>query len=187
MRIPQIQITQGFAKIDLSVQKPKVEIEQEQASVSIIQKPPELTIERINGSLDIDTTEARANIDLKSSKRRIEESAELAKQDILDAISSMSMTGDRIGNIQNRHDNIASVALDDMLSESEPYSNPYNHHYITINFTPDQLKIDWKINKPEITVSPQKPLIKHIWGNVETYVKQKNWIKIDVPTIEQLI
>ena len=172
MRIPQIQISQGYAKIDLRIQKPKVEIEQKRADVSITQKPAQLKVERINGSIDVDTTEARANMDLKSVKRRIEEFADLARQDLLEGISSRGADGDRMASIQNKADSIGSLAMDKMLETSETYAPP------------DKLNIDWTINKPEITISPNKPTINHIWGNVETYVKQKNWLKIDVPSIE---
>lgn len=184
MRIPQIQISQGYAKIDLRIQKPKVEIEQKRAYVSITQKPAQLKVERINGSIDVDTTEARANMDLKSVKRRIEEFADLARQDLLEGISSRGADGDRMASIQNKADSIGSMAMDKMLETSETYAPPYNPNYMTINIAPDKLNIDWTINKPEITISPNKPTINHIWGNVETYVKQKNWLKIDVPSIE---
>lgn len=187
MRLPQIQIQQGFARIDLNIPRPILDIEQKPADVQIVQKPAELHVERIKGSFNVDATEARANMDMKSIRRRIFEIADLALQDVLDGIAAKSSEGDQLGQIENKNVSIGSMAMDNLLGEKELYDLPYNPDYMQIEFIPDQLKIDWKVNKPDIQVIRNKPVITYTPGKVETYIKQKNWINIEPPIVDRTV
>ncbi|GED33879.1 MULTISPECIES: DUF6470 family protein [Brevibacillus] len=180
MRIPQIRISQGFTQIDMNIQEPKVDIEQQPADISIKQKPPEITVERIRGSLNVDTTEARANLDLKSAARRISEFADYASEQLTEYIVAKSQEGDQLMKIGNKQTSIANQINNRRLETKEPYKLPYNPDYMNIRFTPDKLNIEWNISKPEVTVTPHKPEINLIRGQVETYIKQKNWINVEV-------
>lgn len=180
MRIPQIRISQEFARIDMNIQEPKVETRQRQADLSISQKQPEMTVNRTRGSLDVDTTEARANVDLKSVARRIAEFADYSSQQLTQYIAEKSQEGDQMMQIGKKQTSIANQINNKRLQPKQPYHLPYNPDYMKIRFTPDKLTIDWNISEPEINVKPNKPEISFTRGQVETYVKQKNWMEVDV-------
>lgn len=180
MKIPQIRISQGFARIDMNIREPRVDIEQKPADLSIKQKPPEMIVERVRGSLDVDTTEARANVDLKSAARRIAEFADYAREQVTQYIVSKSQEGDQMMQISKEQTSIANQINSKRLAQKEPFHIPYNPDYMDIRFTPDKLNIEWKISDPDVTVTPHKPEINLIRGQVETYIKQKNWINVEV-------
>lgn len=185
MRIPQIQVRQGYAKIDLRIEKPTVDIQQSRAELNITQKPAEMSIQKSQSSLEIDTTEARANLDMKSAFRRTEEFAGYGQQKALEAIEAKSAEGDRMARIENKGDTIASMAADHLFADKAVEAIGYNPNYITIRFNPSELKIDWKINGKQSNPVIHKPVITYKPGKVETYLKQKNWIQIEVSQFNQ--
>ncbi|MED1791110.1 DUF6470 family protein [Brevibacillus nitrificans] len=184
MKIPQIRITQGFARLDMNIVEPKLDMEQKPADLSIKQNPPEMTVNRQRGSLYVDTTEARANVDMKSIARRIAEFADYSKGQVTQFIASKSQEGDQMMQISNKQSSIANQINGKRTAPKEPYQISFNPDYMDIRFTPDKLTINWNISKPEITVNPHKPEINLIRGQVETYVKQKNWINVEVNRYE---
>lgn len=73
MNIPKLQVNSTKAQIGLNIQKPVQEIEQPSANLDLQQPKAIQTMRTTKPQLSIDTEQARADIDLKSVRRRIED------------------------------------------------------------------------------------------------------------------
>ena len=71
MNFPKLQIQSTPARLGLNIQKPVQRIEQPQATLDIQQPKAIQTMKKTDPRLSIDTTEARADLDLKSGPRRV--------------------------------------------------------------------------------------------------------------------
>ena len=82
MNIPQLQIQTTRGILGLQITKPVQEIEQPKAHITQEQPAAILEMSTTSPQLSIDTTEARAELDLKSVFKRTEEFAQLGKQGV---------------------------------------------------------------------------------------------------------
>ena len=71
MNIPKLQVQSTKALIGLTTQKPVQQIEQPGANLDLQQPKAIQTMKTTKPQLTIDTEQARADVDLKSVRRRI--------------------------------------------------------------------------------------------------------------------
>ncbi|WP_289140224.1 DUF6470 family protein [uncultured Brevibacillus sp.] len=182
MRLPQITMTQTYAKLGLDIQKPRQEIEQPQADMNMRQEAATLDIRQQQGQLFIDTSEAQANIDLRGPLRRTADHAEFGNRRAFEAVQQISYEGDRLAAIENKGNPIADIAYE----ESGIYEG--TEIIAAGSIIGDGIEIRYEAKKPIIDVQVRgvrmdpeikAPVHNYTRGKVEGYLLQKNSLRID--------
>ncbi|MBM7606243.1 hypothetical protein JOC75_004291 [Metabacillus crassostreae] len=181
MNIPQIRLQSIFAQIGIHTNHAKLQIDQEPADLSIQQPRADISIETKPSRLTIDQTEARADMDLKSIGRRIEEAAQLGKSNWLEGITRRIREGQQLMKIENGGNPIAEISK----HNSREYYPPVNIKFIPsagsvkINYEPAKVNIDVRPNKPIIDVGVNEPIMEYLPGNVDITLERRNELEID--------
>lgn len=183
MQLPQIRMQQTYAQLGLRINKPVQEIQQPQAELNLRQEPAILEIRQPKGELTIDTSEARDNLDLRSSARRSEDNERYGYEKAMEAIAQISEEGDRLAAIENKGANpIADIAFE----KSIIYDN--TEIIAAGSIVGDGIEIRYEAHKPEINVQVRgkkmdpvihKPIHNYTPGKVEGYIRQWNRLSID--------
>lgn len=182
MNLPQLRMESTRAWIGLQTHQPVQEIEQPAAELSIRQQPAVLEIRNAKGNLTIDSTEARANIDMRSPLRRTRDNAEYGYQKVMEAIAQTSAEGDRLAAIEMKGSPIAEIAFE----ESGIYENTdiiaagtfEDGIEMRYEFQPTEINVE--THHPQIEVQVQKPVHRYTPGKVEVYIRQQNSLNIEV-------
>jgi hypothetical protein len=181
MQFPQIRLQSTFGQTEINTQNARLDIEQPKAELSIQQPPAEVNINRTPSKLTIDQTKAREDMDLKNISKRIEEFAQQGYEDWLSGLARVSRDGDELMMIENDGDTIASQAK----RNSESPMLDFNIGWIPsvgrvkIGYAPGKVDINWKVNKPNIEITTNEPVVNYSPGKVEVSIKEYPSIKID--------
>jgi hypothetical protein len=187
MDIPQIRIQSTPTKIEMSTTKGELSIEQPKGDLQIEQPKANMNITRIPGKLTIDQTQARADVDLKSVRRRIEEAAQLGKQDLLAGIARRAQEGEELMKIENGFGAIASIAK----RNSEGPKKEFNIGFIPkagsvkISYDPGKVEVNATPNMPIIKYAINKPIINFYPGKVNIDLKEYASLKIDFEKLKE--
>lgn len=171
VNIPKLQVHSTKAQIELNIQKPVQQIEQPNATLDLQLPKAVQTMETTKPQLTIDTEQARADLDLKSSSRRVAEVAQYSKQTALDGTGRRAQEGNELMHIENGGSPISSKAKQ---TGRQPYSSLSikfipSHGSVKVNFEPGSVDIkveaqqvinNSKINKPIHTYTPGKVAVE---------------------------
>ncbi|QOR66253.1 hypothetical protein IM538_21220 [Cytobacillus suaedae] len=186
MQMPQIRLESTFARVAMTTTKPIQEIQQPSADLSIEQPKADLQIETTPGKLTIDQSQARADVDLKSIARRKEEFAQQGYQDWLSGMARVSQDGDQLMRIEDG----GNPLIDQAKVNSENPMYDFNigwipsHGSVKINYTPANVKIDVKRNKPNIQVQVNKAITSYQQGKVNFELSQRNTLNINFDNLK---
>ncbi|ELK42374.1 hypothetical protein BAG01nite_23450 [Brevibacillus agri] len=184
MRLPQIQIRQTYAQLGLKITKPVQEIRQPQAELNLRQEPAILDIKQAKGQLSIDTSEARENLDLRSSAQRTRNNADYGRQKVLEAIAQISMEGDRLAAIENKGANpIVDISFEEsiiyqsreIIAEGSIIGDGIEIRY---DLQPAQINVQVRGKKMDPVI--HRPVHNYTPGKVEGYMRQWNRVEFDV-------
>ena len=136
--------------------------------------------------LSIDTTEARAEMDLKSAARRTEEVAQYARSEVSNGIARRAQDGSELMRIENGGNPIQSFA-------ERAFRQPYSS--LNIKFIPSygSVKVSFEPGSVDIRVEPQKvinnsqsnkPIHTYTPGKVTAELLQQPSIQIDCKVID---
>lgn len=189
MQFPQIRIQSTFAKLGMQNEKPIQDFQQPGVVMEIHQQSAEMEIVRVAPTLEMDSYEARADIDLKSVRRRIEDAFNDGYQAWLDGLARVSQQGDQMMKVQNNKNAISDIAKENSSSPVYDFNIAFLPRYgsFKMSYDPGSLEINWTTHKPEITVEPQKAITNITPGKVNFYMDTWNDLKIDYTgiTIDQ--
>ena len=151
MNIPQLQITTTRGVLGLQTTPGTQEIEQPRAIISQHQPAAILEISTTLPQISLDTTEVRADLDLKSVFKRTEEFAQLGMQEGMEGIARRAEQGRELMDIANGNNVIKKQAIE---NGSRPMKS------LGIKFMPNPLKLEMSIQSGtlDINVEPQKPV-----------------------------
>lgn len=151
MNIPQLQVTTRPARYSLDVQKPVQEIEQPRADLTIEQPAAIIEMSTTRPQLSIDTTENRAEVDLKSIFRRIQENSDYGMQKVKEGTVRRADEGMQLMKIED------GVTIADIAKQST--DRPQAPLGIRFVGDPMKVKIDVTPGTLDVNVQPQKPII----------------------------
>ncbi|OUQ90248.1 hypothetical protein B5G50_00790 [Brevibacillus brevis] len=183
MQIPKIRMESTFAQLGLNINKPIQEIKQPKAEMNLRQTPATLSIEQARTILQIDSSQARANIGIMTSMQFSDSSAAYGKQKAMQAIAEKSQEGDRLMRIYTKENAIAAIGQEKGLRVLEggytpPSASTDDGVNISAEFKPvvidvqrNGMRMDPVLRSPELSYTP---------GKVEPYMIQYNSLKIDV-------
>ncbi|MCA1055296.1 DUF6470 family protein [Rossellomorea aquimaris] len=164
MNVPQIRLQSTPASIGIKTTPGKVEIETPPPALDIQQPKAKMEIVRRPSKLTIDQTEARADMDLKSVRRRNEEFSKRGYEDWLSGLARVAQDGDELMMIENRGNAIAEQANrngEDPIYEFNigwiPSAGSVEIQYdpgeVKVNFTPQKVVNNTQVVKPNVNVS----------------------------------
>lgn len=180
VNIPQLQIQTTPARLSMQTIKPVQEIEQPRATLNIQQPAAILEMSTVKPKLTLDTTENRADIDMKSARRRISENAQYGIQKANEGIVRRAQQGQQLMKIENG----ATVADIVKQNSDRPMGVPQvkfigDRSKVQIDFTTGSLDINVQIQKPIIDAQANKPIHNYTPGSVSIDVASYGSIDID--------
>ncbi|MEK5071475.1 DUF6470 family protein [Sporosarcina sp. FSL K6-1508] len=182
MNIPQLQIQTTKGILGLQMTKPSQEIEQPRATLSQQQPAAILEISTTRPQLSLDTTEARADVDMKSVFRRSNEYAQLGKQGAMEGIARRAQEGRQLVKIGNGGNAIAAIAKQNTTPSPAPLGIRFvgNRSQIQMAIQPGTLNIQATPQKSINDVQINKPIHNYTQGKVTGQMEQYPSIQIDV-------
>lgn len=174
MNIPQLRIQSTNTKIDISTRRGQLKIEQPLGELEIEQPSADMNITRNPGKLTIDQTQARADIDLKSVKKRMEEAAQLGKQGLLEGIARRIQEGEELMGIEHGFQAISSIAKRNSEGSKKEFGLGYvpKAGSVQTTYEPGNVEIKITPNKPKINYTLKKPNVSFEQGEVNVNLKQ---------------
>ena len=182
MNIPQLQIQTTKGILGLQITKPSQEIEQPRATLFQQQPAAILEISTTRPQLSLDTTEARADVDMKSVFRRSEENVQFAKQSLMEGIARRAQEGQQLVKIGNGGNAIASIAKQNATPPPAPMGIRFigNRSQIQMSITPGTTDIQATPQRAINDVQINKPIHNYTQGKVTGQMEQYPSIQIDV-------
>lgn len=183
MQIPHLRMQSSFAQLGLNINKPVQDIKQPNAEMNLQQIPATLSIEQARTTLQIDSSQARANIGIMTSVQFSESAASYGKEKALQAIAEKSQEGDRMMRIHTRENAIASIGREKGMRALEGGFTPpasSGDEGVDINFELKPVVINVQRNGMVMNPVTKPPEISYTPGKVEPYMIQYNSLKIDV-------
>lgn len=183
MQIPKLQMQSTFAQLGLNIIKPVQEIRQPQAEMNLRQVPATLSIEQARTELQIDSSQARANIGIMTSMQFSDSAASYGQQKALQAIAEKSQEGDRMMRIYTKENAIAAMGKEKGLRVLEGgYTPPAASadEGVDIHVELKPVRIDVQRNGMSMNPVTKPPELSYTPGKVEPYMLQYNSLKIDV-------
>ena len=182
MNIPQLQIQTTRGILGLQITKPIQEIEQPRATLTQQQPAAILEIFTTRSQLSIDTTEARADVDMKSVFRRSEENAQFGKQGAMEGIARRAQEGQQLIRIENGSNAIVEIAKHNATPPPAPMGIRFvgNHSSVQVSIQPGTTNIRFTPQKAINDVQINKPIHQYTPGKVTGVMEQYPSIQIDV-------
>jgi Family of unknown function (DUF6470) len=186
MQMPQVRLQSQQAKISINTTDATVNIRQPEAEQTIRQPQAEITMHTTPSKLTIDQTQAWNDMDLKSIFKRTEDFAELGKKSYLDGIARRVQEGKEMMQIEKGGDPIVAQAkrIDEKMLKDFALGWIPSQFAVKTDYQPSELDINVKINRPEITNTPQKPQINYEKGQVDTGIAQYQSLKVDFENLK---
>ncbi|PMC36629.1 hypothetical protein CJ195_14435 [Bacillus sp. UMB0899] len=181
MQIPQIRLESTNAQISIESRSATTQVQQQKADMSIEQPKANLSFRTNPGKLTIDQTQARADVEIKSVFRSIEEYAQEGSQGWSTGIQRRVQEGEELMKIENGGNPIVSQAKRNGYKPMKEFGIGFvpTVGSVKINYQPSVLETTITANKPIISIEVNKPIIDYQAGNVEINIAKKNYLKID--------
>ncbi|MFI8688001.1 DUF6470 family protein [Rossellomorea sp. NPDC077527] len=188
MNVPQIRLQSTSAAISIRTTPGRMDIEQPPADLDIQQQQAKMEIERTPSKLTINQTEARADMDLKSVRRRIEEYSQQGYEDWMAGLVRVAQDGDELMMIENGGDAIVTQAKRN--SENPMYE--FNIGWIPsagsvkISYHPGSVKVNIEPQKVVNHSRPQKPNIQYTPAHVDVSLKRYADLQINFANLKHV-
>lgn len=175
-----------LAQIQIHTTPAKLEMNQPNADLKIKQPPAEISIRTTPGKLEIDQTKAWEDMNLMSIMKRNKIFAEEGLQKVKEGIARRARQGNALMKIEHGGNPIVNQAIENSFDGMKRLGLTFipSRFSVKINYEPATIDIEVKRNKPIIEATPQKVIHRYQPGSVETSLKQRNSLEIDVVNIE---
>lgn len=185
MHLPQIRLKTTFIKTGLTIDKPVQEIQQPKAIQHIEQPAAILEIETIPGQLHIDSSQARAEVGLKTTSQRVQEFAQDGYQDWLTGLARRARQGRELMQIHKKGNPIVAHAKENSQLPEKQFNIGWipSHFSVKMQYDPAQVNITVKPQRPVTEAEIQKPTHNYTTGKVRIDILQKNTLEIDFTNV----
>jgi len=182
INIPQLQFQTTPGVLGLRITKPTQEIEQPRPVISQQQPAAILEMSSTRPQLSLDTTEARADLDLKSVFRRSEENAQQGKQGVQEGTARRVQEGQQLLRIENGGNAIADLAKQNSTLPPAELGIRFvgGSSKVQMSFQSGTLNIKVTPQKPIFDVQVNKPIHHYMQGKVTGEMEQYPSLQIDV-------
>ena len=185
MNLPQIRLQSTFIKTGLTIEKPVQQIQQPKAKQQIEQPAAILEIETIPGQLYVDSSQARAEVGLKTDSQRVEEFAQDGYQDWLNGLARRARQGRDLMQIHKGGNPIVAHVKENSKLPQKQFNIGWipSHFSVKMQYDPAQVNINVQPQKPTTNVEIQKPIHEYTPGKVNLDILQKNSFEIDFTNV----
>lgn len=186
MRLPQIQITTKDIKMDWNIQDPVQRIQQPRAEQSISQPAAILEIHTTDSDLKIDSSQARRDIGMLTTKESIEKYAQAGKEGALKGIEKRVRDGYQMMNGAGKDQGRATIQSIAKQNTGPKRPGPYNIKFVPsvgsvkIDYTPGTTDVNIIRQEPKIDTKVNKPIHEYTPGKVTGTMLQRPSVTIDV-------
>lgn len=155
MNLARLEMRQTHAAIQMTSNRPTLEMRQGRADLSMTQGKAEMTQQTTQGRLEIDSSVARSESNLKATLELGQYFGQLGEQGASEATAQAASDGDRLMRIENGSP-IASMAAE---KTATPYPivdmgfMPKSIDRVKLTYTPADVKIEWNLTPAQIDVS----------------------------------
>ena len=184
--IPQIQISQQYAKLGIDADLGRYEMKQPRPAFELRQAKATLEMRQPQGELEIDQSKAwdalaRTNI-LEVMHRIYGQARELAMQGIVRIVED----GNRMAAINKTSaDAIPELASDVRVSFPEmEYAGEAAFDNVDIHYTPHKPEIEITPGQVQLSSHPNPPQVEYYRGKLDIYMLQYNKVEIIPPEID---
>jgi len=186
MRFPQIQITKKDIKMDWNIQEPVQRIQQPRAEQSISQPAAILEIHTTKSDLKIDSSQARRDIGMLTTKESIEKYAQAGREGYLKGIARRVQEGYQMMNGAGKEQGRSVMQSIAKQNTGPKRPGPYNIKFVPsvgsvkIDYTPGTTDVNIKRQEPKIDTKVNKPIHEYTPGKVTGTMLQRPSVTIDV-------
>ncbi|QZY57541.1 DUF6470 family protein [Crassaminicella profunda] len=175
-------MTSTRAQIGINRTPGKLEINQPNPELKMHTQPPKIQIKSEQSKVQIDQYVCFKEEGQKNVEDLIKDNAAFAKQKSLQGIARIVRQGNEMAAIENKGDVIPSQARE---NAHDLFNKEFNIGVIPksrpqINFTGGTVDIQSEWGKVTFDAKVSKPNINYTRGKLETYLKQKNSLNIEV-------
>jgi Family of unknown function (DUF6470) len=184
MQLPQIRVQSTPAILGIEKSNARLHIQQRHAQMELQQPKAIMEMKRIPPKLNIDQTQAWADMNLKSILRRNEEAAAEGSQAWMQYLAKTAQEGSELMKIENGGGAIAAQAKRNGQLPKHEFGlgfipSPFS---VKINYQPGDTQINIQPQKVNSNITPQRPIVQYQQGNVSYHLKQQNSLQIDFVT-----
>ncbi len=178
MKIPQIEIRQQYARIEISTQPSRQEIRQKQADLEIKRSRGKLKMQHKDAKVEIDSYPSRYDLGYKNLRDFRKANIKLAEEAVMKRVAKYASQGDRMMKIEQKGN-----ALQDVISEeSTPAKKELGLKWLRgpeFNVIPAHLKINYAPGGVKINVKTNSPEFKFHRGKVDIRMAQYAEVEIN--------
>lgn len=180
MKLPQIRLESQFASIGMRQPSGNQEIQQPKAEMTIQQPRANLSIETTKSKLTIDQTKAWEDMNLMSTARRIEVTAQEGRSALLEGMQRRAQQGSELMEIENGGNPIKQQAIINGHDQMKSIGFKYIPSQFSVNFhyQPAEVHIDTQANQPIIDVQVRQPEHHYERGHVEIFMERYQQLDI---------
>lgn len=155
MNLARLDMRQTYAAIQMTSNRPVLEMRQGRADLSITQGKAEMAQQTTAGTLEIDSSVARSESNLKGAFELGHYLAQKGEQGAREAAMNIARDGDRLMRIENGNPipSIAAEKVNDPYPIVEMGYMPKSLDRVKLTYTPADVKIEWNVTPPQIDVS----------------------------------
>lgn len=181
MELPQIRLESQFASIAMRQFPGNQEIRQPKAVMSIHQPRANLSIETTKPKLTIDQTKAWEDMNLMSTGRRIEVTAQEGSHAVLEGMERKAQQGRQLMEIENGGNPIVQQAIINGHDQMKSIGFKYipSQFSVQFHYEPGEVHIAAQANRPLIDVQIFKPEHHYERGDVEIFMETYQQLNID--------
>jgi hypothetical protein len=184
MQIPQIRTQTTQAILGIEKSNARLDIQQNHAQMELRQSKAVMEMKRTPPKLNIDQTQAWADMNLKNILRRNKEFAAEGNQAWMQYLAKTAQEGSELMKIENGGGVIAAQAKRNGQLPKHEFGlgfipSPFS---VKINYQPGDVQINAQPQKVVSNIKAQNPTFHYQPGSIDYHLKQQNSLQIDVIT-----
>lgn len=181
MQLPQIRLESQFAQIGMKQAAGNQQIRQLKADLTIEQPKATMFIQTTKSKLTIDQTQAWEDMNLMSTARLVEVSAQEGKSALMEGMQRRAQQGSELMEIENGGNPIKQQAIVNGHDQMKSISFKYipSQFSVKFHYQPSEVYIDAQANQPMIDVQINRPEHHYERGNVEVFMEKYQQLDIN--------
>jgi hypothetical protein len=182
MQIPRLRMQSTQAILGIEKSNSSIQIQQPHARMELQQPKATIEMNRTPPKLNIDQTQAWADMNLKSILRRNEETAQEGYQAWMKYLAKTAQEGSELMKIENGGGVIAAQAKRNAQLPKHEFGlgfipSPFS---VKFNYQPGNVQVTPHTYDVVSNIKAKKPIIHYQPGSVNYHLQQKNSLQFDI-------
>lgn len=184
--IPQIQITQQYAKIGIDADLGRYEMKQPRPTFQMEQQQATMEMRQPSGELEVDQSKAWDALSRTKITVVMDRIYSQARDIAMKGIAKIVEDGNRMAAIHKTSaDAIAELASDVRVSFPElQYAGEAAFDNVDVRYTPRRPEVNITPGQIKINTHPNPPEVEYHRGKLDIYMRQYNKVEFTPPEID---